>query len=150
MSEQFAVSLAQWEDFQFLIDFNQDGVADLLTDEPEPIGAGKGPNPARLLAAAVGNCLASSLLFCLKKSRIQVRGMKVEVSGKTERNEQGRLRINELLVRLEPSVAEADVKNVARCTELFEDYCTITQSIRAGIAVSVEVAPATALQIVNI
>ena len=143
MSEHFAVSLAQWEKFQFLIDFNQDGVADLLTDEEEPLGDGKGPNPARLLAAAIGNCLASSLLFCLKKAHVDTSGVTCVVAGDMERNEKGRLRIRQLRVKVEPRLAAADAERIWRCREVFEDFCIITQSVREGIEVKVEVTPTT-------
>lgn len=143
MSDSFAVSLAQWENFQFLIDFNQDGVADLLTDEPEPVGAGKGPNSARILAAAVGNCLASSLLFCLRKSQIEVKGIKCVVEGEMERNEKGRLRIRQLRVQVEPGMSLDDAARIGQCTQIFEDFCIITQSIKSGVDVSVKVVPQT-------
>ncbi len=143
MSEHFAVSLAQWEKFQFLIDFNQDGVADLLTDEEEPLGDGKGPNPARLLAAAIGNCLASSLLFCLKKAHVETQGVSCVVEGDMERNEQGRLRIRQLRVKVEPKLGAADAERIGRCRDVFEDFCIITQSVREGIEVKVEVTPTT-------
>lgn len=141
MDEKFAVSLSQWENFQFLIDFNQDGVADLLTDEAEPVGEGRGPDPSRLLAAAVGNCLASSLLFCLKKARVDVAGMTCVVEGDMMRTEKGRLQIRELRAKLEPITSDA--ASIARCTQLFEDFCIVTQSVRSGINVVVEVTPTT-------
>lgn len=140
MNEQFAVSLAQWENFQFLVDFNQDGVADLLTDEPEPVGAGKGPDPARLLAAAVGNCLGSSLMFCLRKSQIDVKAMKVVVEGKMERNNEGRLRIRSMRVKVEPALMPEDAERIGDCAQLFEDFCIVTQSLKDGIDVAAEVA----------
>ena len=102
MSEPFKVNVEHWQNFQFMIDFNQHGVPDLLTDEPPPLGEGRGPNPAALLAAAVGNCLAASLLFCLKKAHIQPQLVRAAVEGQMVRNERGRMRIHELRVRLEP------------------------------------------------
>jgi uncharacterized OsmC-like protein len=145
VSEGFAVSVAQWENFQFLIDFNQDGVADLLTDEAEPIGAGRGPDPSRLLAAAVGNCLSSSLLFCLRKAKIETQGFACEVKGQQQRNEAGRLRIRDLSVKLQPKlVNEADLSRINQCLGVFEDYCIVTESVRAGINVAVAVEAMTA------
>ena len=55
------------------------------------------------------------------------------------RNERGRLRIGEIRVRLAPDVAPEQRERMSRCLELFEDFCTVTQSIRQGIAVNVEV-----------
>ena len=137
----FRVDVDHWQNFQFLINFNQDGVPELLSDEAAPLGDGKGPNPARLLAAAVGNCLAASLLFCLRKSHIEPHRISAVVEGEMTRNERGRMRIAELRVRLEPAFDEADLPRINRCTELFEDFCIVTESVRAGIDVMVELTP---------
>jgi uncharacterized OsmC-like protein len=59
-------SLTREEGFRFRVRFDQDGMGELVTDEPPPLGQGRGPDPSRLLAAAIGNCLAASLLFCIE------------------------------------------------------------------------------------
>ncbi|MGQ0561177.1 MAG: OsmC family protein [Gemmatimonadota bacterium] len=143
MDQQFAVSIAQWENFQFLIDFNQDGVADLLTDETEPTGSGRGPDPTRLLAAAIGNCLASSLLFCLKKAHIDVSGMKCVVEGDLERAARGHWRVRQIRARIQPSLKPEDAQRLGQCASLFEEFCIVTGSVRTGIDVVVDVAPQT-------
>ena len=143
----FRVDVDHQQNFQFLINFNQDGVPELLSDEAAPLGEGKGPNPARLLAAAVGNCLAASLLFCLKKSHIEPHRISAVVEGEMTRNERGRMRITELRVRLEPALDEADLPRINRCSELFEDFCIVTESVRNGIDVMVELAPVSAEEI---
>ena len=63
-NNQFSIQVQLIEDYLFKIDFGEFG--DVLTDEPPPLGGGEGPNPARLVAAAVGNCLCASLLFSLR------------------------------------------------------------------------------------
>ena len=141
MSETFAVTLSQLEKFRFLVDFNQDGVPDLVTDELIPLGDSTGPNPARLLAAAVGNCLSASFLFCLNKAHVDVQGIKCIVEGEMQRNEKGRLRISELRVRIEPGIDDTDLERIGRCVNLFEDFCIVTESVRSGIDVLVEIAP---------
>lgn len=137
----FSVTLELRDGYEFVADFEQEGVQTLLVDEPPPLGAGSGPNAARLLAAAVAQCLSASALFCLRKARIDVSGMRTTVSGEFERDGDGRLRIGEIKVRIEPEVAEADIPRMRRCLEVFEDYCTVTQSVRRGIAVDVDVQP---------
>lgn len=144
MSEQFAVSLTRLDRFQFLVAFDQEGVPVLMTDEAAPVGEGKGPNPARLLATAVGNCLAASLLFCLNKAHVEVKDLKCTVEGEMGRNEKGRMRISELRVKIQPGIAREDFDRIGRCADIFEDFCIVTESVRSGIDVLVELVPETA------
>jgi uncharacterized OsmC-like protein len=137
----FDLSLEKQRDYQFLIDFGIAGVSPLLADEPPPLGEGVGPGPSRLLGAALGNCLAVSLQFCLERARIPVNGMTVRVHGIVARNDAGRLRIPRVEVHLEPRVAEEDIPRLQRCIDVFEDYCTVSASVRGGIDVAVTVEP---------
>jgi uncharacterized OsmC-like protein len=140
MSERpFDVTLDQDGGYQFTIDFAQPGVAPLVVDESAPLGSGNGPNPARVLAAAVGHCLGASLLFCLNKARVPVDGLSVHVHGEMVRNEKGRLRIGRLSVQLRPEVSRDDQDRLGRCNELFEDFCIVTESVRHGIDVDVAI-----------
>lgn len=139
--DHFEVTIQQQEHYRFAIDFGLPGIAPLITDEPAPLGEGAGPGPSRILAAALGNCLAVSLLFCLERAHIQTTGMAVTVRGTTARNEAGRVRIPRVEVHLEPRVAEADRSRMQRCVDVFEDYCTVSASVRGGIDVAVQVTP---------
>jgi uncharacterized OsmC-like protein len=141
-ADRFALTLTLQDGYAFTVDFGQDGMPDLEVDEPPPLGAGRGPNPARLLAAAVGSCLGASLLYCLRKSKIDVQGLRTEVEGTLVRNERGRMRIGEIRVRLAPDVTPEQRDRMGRCLELFEDFCTVTESVRHGINVQVAVEPA--------
>lgn len=143
MQEQFAINLTWRGGYEFSVDFEAEGVPDLLTDEPPPLGEGRGPNPARLLAAAVGNCLSASLKFCLEKSRIEVQELTTKVEGTIVRNEAGRLRIGGLRVQLEPGLDPGQVERAGRCLEIFEEFCIVGQSVRQGIDIDVEVVPRT-------
>src|SRR3989304_7378379 len=98
----FALTLAFKGGYEFAVDFEQPGVPHLIVDEHPPLGAGRGPNPTRMLATAVAHCLASSFLFCVRKARIDVKALSVRVEGTTVRNQRGRLRIGELKGRLAP------------------------------------------------
>ncbi|HXG44214.1 MAG TPA: OsmC family protein [Gemmatimonadales bacterium] len=139
----FEVILTRERGMQFGVEFAGLGLPPLTVDESPPVGGGAGPNPARLLAAAVGHCLSASLLFCLAKARIPVVAFRTAVKGTLARNERGRWRITALSVRVEPTVAELDRERAARCLELFEDFCVVTESVRRGIEVAVAVAPRT-------
>ncbi len=137
----FVVSLSRHQRFQFLVDFHDHDVPSLTMDEPPPLGDGHGPNAARMLAAAIGNCLSASLLYCLERARVPVTDLNAVVEGELTRNDRGRMRIDSIRVKLMPRLG-ADPSKIERCVELFEDFCPVTQSVRAGIDVHVEVEPA--------
>jgi organic hydroperoxide reductase OsmC/OhrA len=138
----FTLRLDHRGGYKFAVDFGLEGVPHQIVDEPVPIGDGEGPPASRMLAAAAAQCLASSLIFCLKKARVELRDLGVEVQVRMERNEKGRLRIPEMTVLLSPDLAPEDVERFQRCRQLFEDFCIVTQSVRSGIDVKVEVEPA--------
>lgn len=137
MSEnnQFSIRMELVEDYLFKIDFGEFG--DVLTDEPPPLGSGEGPNPARLVAAAVGNCLCASLLFSLRKQKDAPGQISASVQGELERQE-GRWRIGKLDVVLQVEHPER-LPHLPTALEQFEDFCVVTQSIRSGIPVTVKV-----------
>jgi len=131
--------LSRVKDYQFKVEFDLPGMPDLVTDEAEPLGKNAGPNPSRLLSAAVGNCLSSSLLFCLSKARVDVDDLKASVETVMRRNEKGRWRIAGLKVKLHPIIKAEDVSRSKRCLEVYEDFCIVTESVRKGIEVKVDV-----------
>jgi uncharacterized OsmC-like protein len=112
--------------------------APLTLDEQPPLGDGSGPNPAALLAAAVGGCLAASMTFCLRKARATVQNVSADVTAHVGRNEAGRYRVNGIDVELSLEINEADRARFDRCEGLFEDFCIVTESVRQGIPVKVQ------------
>ncbi len=134
----FSVKLRRDEGFVFKVDFGQEGLSDLIMDEPEPVGADKGPNASRVLAAAIGNCLSASLLFCLQKSRVDIEGLETRVKGYTIRNEEGRWRISNIDVEIGLDL-DGDDNKIQRCLDIFENFCVVSQSVKEGIPISVKV-----------
>ena len=137
-----SVRLTQQRDFLFEVGFG-DAIAPLLADEPPPLGSGQGPSPEQMLAAAVGNCLAASLLFSLRKYKQQPEPITAAVSVETGRNAENRLRIKAMNVVLTLGQPAAALLHLDRALATFEDFCTVTQSVRAGIDVNVQVLDAT-------
>jgi uncharacterized OsmC-like protein len=133
---EFTLTLSRQQDYRFNVQFDLAGVPDLQLDEPAPLGAGAGPNASRLLAAAVANCLSASLLFCLGKFKQDPEGLTAHVTGKMVRNEQGRLRVGGIAVDIR---LEQTVERLAHCADQFEDFCVVTDSVRNGIPVTVQV-----------
>ena len=131
------VTLRLARDYEFVAEFNDvPGAPSLRFDEPAPLGGARAPNAAAVLGAAVGNCLAASLTFCLRRARMDVQGMTANVTTHVIRNEHGRFRIDGIDVELEPVVG-ADLARLERCSDLFEDFCTVTASVQRGIPVRV-------------
>jgi uncharacterized OsmC-like protein len=138
---KLTVSLTLESGYRFEADTGLPHVPRITLDEPAPLGEGTGPNPARLLTIAVANCLASSLLFCLRKARIDVSGMKAAATATMSRNDEGRLRVSAIDVTLLPAVASDDISRMSRCIDIFEDFCPVTAVVRKGALVTVAVAP---------
>lgn len=140
MSDTHTVTLQFEDGYRCRATFeNVPGAPQLILDEPPPLGGATGPNAMDMLAAAIGNCLAASLMFCMKKSRADMTGLSATVTTHTGRNDAGRLRISHVDVELSPAFAAADAAKFDRCAGLFEDFCTVTASIRGGVQVNVNV-----------
>ena len=142
MSESALTTLKLLAGYKFKVEFDVEGMSSLVVDELTPIGENAGSNPTRLLSVAVGQCLSSSLLYCLQKARVKVKNLEATIKSNTERNEEGRLRILSLDAQIHLDVDEEDKTRVSRCLEIFEDYCTVTQSVRRSINVNVNVVKA--------
>jgi uncharacterized OsmC-like protein len=135
----FMVSLRRQGGFRFEVDFGLEGVEPLYMDEPDPVGCNSGPNAGKVLAAAMGNCITASLLFCLQKARAEVGEIETKVEGVMRRNDEGRWRIAEIDVEISPEVAEGYDSQYERCMGLFEEFCVVSQSVKQGIPINVKV-----------
>jgi len=137
--QHFTLELVQQADFRFEARFDKPSIPPLLTDEPPPLGGDAGPNPTRLLAAAVANCLAASLLFAMRKFGNRPDPQRALATLHTARNERGRWRIGRLAVDLHLGVQAVDLKNLPRVLGQFEEFCVVMQSVRAAFPVDVRV-----------
>jgi uncharacterized OsmC-like protein len=149
MEGEFNVRLTHVDEYAFDVDFGDPSVPTLRVDEPAPLGGGTGPNAVRLLGAAVAECLASSLIFCLRRARIDVQGMRVEATVRKHRNDAGRLRVAGIDVRLHPVLAAGDAPRSLRCLGLFEEFCTVSASLREAFPINVEVVGAGAAELLE-
>ena len=138
MAHAITVDLKQDKDFRFAIYFGET-IPVLYGDETPPLGGGTGPNPAQLLAAAVGNCMSDSLLFALRKFKQHPEPIQTTVAASIDRNAENRLRVQNISVKLTLGVAASSLAHLDRALEQFEEFCTVGQSVRQGIPVSIEV-----------
>lgn len=133
------LTLTQQADFRFETHFDNAALPALVTDEPPPLGQDAGPNPARLLLLSVANCLSASLLFALRKFKAEPGPLSTRASASLQRNEQGRMRVAQIEVEIHLGVPAAGLPQLDRALAQFEDFCVVTQSVRAAVPVAVRV-----------
>ena len=137
-SQTITVTPVQRRDYPFGIDFGA-GVPVLVVDEAQPLGDGTGPTPVQLVAAAVGNCLGASLIFVLRKFKEQPGPLHCEVGVEVVRNPQERLPVLSMQARLRLGDPAESLVRLSRALGQFEDFCTVTQSVREAFPVAVQV-----------
>lgn len=138
MSDSVSVTVTQQNKYQFLVDFGA-AIPQLLADEPAPLGADTGPSPDHMLLAAVANCLSASLYFALQKFKQDAGGITTTATARIGRNEENRLRVLDIAVTIRLGKGGAEISHLDRVLAQFESFCTVTQSVRHGIPISVAV-----------
>ncbi len=136
---KLTVTLHQEQDFQFRVSFDGTAIPELLTDESEPLGQGAGPSPVLMLTTAIANCLSASLLFALRKFRNAPGPLVTRATTELVRNEHGRLRVGHVQVDIQLAEAAAAHASIERILAQFQDFCTVTESVRQGVSVDVSV-----------
>ena len=124
--------------YQFLVAFGP-AIAQLAVDAPSPMGEGAGPAPDHLLLAAVANCLSASLVFALQKFKQDPGPLKATATATTGRNQDKRLRITDIQVQLDLGRPAAELEHLDRVLAQFEEFCTVSMSVRQGIAIGIQV-----------
>lgn len=135
-AQEVNVKLTLEDNYLFKVDFGEFG--DIYTDEPEPLGQGEGPNPVRLLVAAVANCLSASLMFALRKQKNDPGEVTANVTGVLAR-ENHRWRVDHVDVAIQLGNQADSLPSLDKALKQFEDFCVVTQSVRSGIKVNVTV-----------
>ena len=97
-----------------------------------------GPNPSRMLGMAILGCLSASFIFCLKKREFNLDNLKAEAEVTIARNEKGFWRVKKIDVDINAEIDDPDTRKRAdQCKKMFEQYCIVTQAVREGIDIVV-------------
>ena len=139
IEQPIRVTLEQEEGYAFRIRFDDNALEPLLGDETAPLGEGRGPNPSRILLAAIANCLSASLLFALRKYKNTPGALHAEITATPMRNAEGRWRIPQAFVEIRLAEGGEAHAQLDRILAQFEEFCVVTQSVRQGINVEVRV-----------
>jgi len=143
MSEEITtkVALSLYEEMIFKCDLGDMNVKDCYIDDTHDYEVDMlGPNPSRLLGLALLGCLSASFIFCLKKKDLTLKDLKADALIHIGKNEKGFLRVLKIDVNIRTLIDDPDTKKRAeQCRKMFEQYCTVTQAVREGIDVNVNV-----------
>jgi hypothetical protein len=139
---RFTVFLDHVRGREFSVRFDWRGKPGAGLDEPAASGHRRASHSALILGAAVGNCIGVSLLGCLDRLGVELRGIQTTITGVLVRDEGGRVRIGRLDVQIALAGPTHRVSRLARCLETDEEYRLIAESVQAGIPVDVHVSGA--------
>jgi uncharacterized OsmC-like protein len=99
-----------------------------------------GPSPVKLLGLSVLGCLAASFSFCLQKSDFSLLGLNGSAEVTITRNDKGFWRVNKIDIEMVPQIDTPEMhKRVNQCGKFFEQYCIISESLRTGFEVNVNI-----------
>jgi len=97
-------------------------------------------HPTRMLGLALLGCLSASFIFCLKKRNLTLDDLKAEAELTIARNKKGFWRVKKIDVDIDIKISDPDTRKRAdQCRKMFEEYCVVTQAVREGIDVEVNV-----------
>ncbi len=123
--------------YEFRVRVDGENAHEFVSGEGPPLGAPGTTSAGEMLGASVATCLASSFLFCAQKAHVRIEKLGADVHVAMARNAQGRVRIRSVSVALDANAPAEQHERIARCREIFEEYCVVTESVRAGIPVDV-------------
>lgn len=133
------VGLTLEEEMIFKCDLGEMKVKDCYIDEAHKDEVDMlGPNPSRMLGMAILGCLSASFIFCLKKRNLSIDDLKAEAEVTIARNQKGFWRVKKIDVNIDVKIDDPETRKRAdQCRKMFEQYCTVTQAVREGIDVEV-------------
>jgi len=133
------VGLTLEEEMIFKCDLGEMKVKDCYIDEAHKDEVDMlGPNPSRMLAMAILGCLSASFIFCLKKRNFTLDNLKAEAEVTIARNQKGFWRVKKIDVDIKMKIEDPRTRKRAdQCRKMFEQYCVVTQAVREGIDVEV-------------
>jgi len=133
------VGLKFEEQMLYRCNLGQINMHNLYIDERNKRRAGKiGPSPIKLLALSVLGCLAASFEFCLERKDFTLSDLDGIAEVTFARNDNKFWRIKKIDIKILPKIDNPEMrKRVAQCKRLFEQYCIISESLRKGFEIKV-------------
>ncbi|MFW9878430.1 MAG: OsmC family protein [Candidatus Thorarchaeota archaeon] len=132
-------SLKQEEEMVFKCELGSFNINNLYIDERDKKESDKlGPSPTKLLALSVLGCLSASFSFCLQKKNYSLSEFEGRAEAIIARNEKGFWRVKNIDIELNPKIDTPEMRKRAdQCRKFFKQYCIISESLRTGFEVNV-------------
>ena len=114
----------------------------IQVDEPHAFhGDDRGPSAAEYLAIGVGGCLGTSFAYCLQRVEVQPKAIDVSVDVQLHHPADGQpLSIARMTTSIDVSLEGGEDEDMLKlCAESFKKYCSVSNSVVAGIPVDVQV-----------
>ena len=133
------VGLKLQENLLFKCELGNVKMQDLYIDERNKKKTEKiGPSPIKLLALSVLGCLAVCFEFCLQKKGFTLSDLDGRAEVTFTRKDKEFWRIRKIDIDLLPKIDNTEMrKSVAQCKNLFEQHCIISESLRKGMEINV-------------
>ncbi len=112
---------------------------ELLADAPTSLGGAEGPEAVTMLTASATYCMASSLVFCLRRVRVEPLSLRAKGSADLRTTPELFRRVKSMDIELFVEVEPKYQKRFERCLERFTRHCIITESVRGGFPTTVRV-----------
>lgn len=116
--------------------------AGIQVDEPAAFhGDDRGPSAVEYLAIGTGGCLGTSLAYCLQRVDVRPAAITVSVDVDMHHPAEGQpLAITAMHARIAVTLEDGeDADVVDLCIDSFRKYCSVSNSVIAGIPVDVDV-----------
>ena len=111
----------------------------ILLDEPQSFkGDDTGPSPIEYFLIGIGGCLGSTFTYCLKKKKIPLLSLEIEVDGKMKHlPPQMNLRLIGIEILFKYSIGNGDSPDkINYCINEFKKFCPIYESLIKGIPIN--------------
>jgi len=111
----------------------------ILLDEPQSFkGDDTGPSPIEYFLIGIGGCLGSTFTYCLKKKKIPLLSLEIEVDGKMKHlPPQMNLRLIGIEILFKYSIGNGDSSDkINYCINEFKKFCPIYESLIKGIPIN--------------
>ena len=115
---------------------------DIHVDEPESFhGTDLGPSSIEYILIGIGGCLGSTLVYCLNRNNVDIDNLEIIVDGTLKHiGREKHLRLIDIKVNLYLTTRNNESsEKIDLCIRIFKEHCVVTDSIREGIPIKVEV-----------